>query len=103
MEFTDGQGGAIRYGQEQRPDARSDPRLNWWRDARFGMFIHWGLYAIPAGSWNGQAIAGIGEWIMLPGAYPGRANTSNWPSSSTRRSSTPTPGSRSPSGPARST
>jgi alpha-L-fucosidase len=27
-------------------------RMAWWRDARFGMFIHWGLYAIPAGKWN---------------------------------------------------
>src|SRR5438067_8096335 len=70
MEFTDGQGGAIRYGQEQRPDARSDPRLDWWREARFGMFIHWGLYAIPAGIWKGQAIPGIGEWIQLRARIP---------------------------------
>jgi alpha-L-fucosidase len=44
--------------------AERDARMAWWRDARFGMFIHWGLYAIPAGSWNGHAIPGIGEWIM---------------------------------------
>src|SRR5579862_1604470 len=31
---------------------------------KFGMFIHWGLYAIPAGEWNGQYVRGIGEWIM---------------------------------------
>jgi len=24
-------------------------RMQWWRDARFGLFIHWGLYSIPAG------------------------------------------------------
>jgi alpha-L-fucosidase len=70
MVFTDGQGGAIRYGQEQRPDARSDPRLDWWREARFGMFIHWGLYAIPAGIWKGRAIPGIGEWIQLRARIP---------------------------------
>jgi alpha-L-fucosidase len=70
MTFNDGQGGAIRYGQEQRPDARSDPRLSWWREARFGMFIHWGLYAIPAGIWKGQAIPGIGEWIQLRARIP---------------------------------
>ncbi len=23
-------------------------RMEWWTDARFGMFIHWGLYALPA-------------------------------------------------------
>ena len=44
--------------------AERDARMEWWRDARFGMFIHWGLYAIPAGEWNGKPIAGIGEWIM---------------------------------------
>ena len=31
------------------PKARPDPRLDWWREARFGMFIHWGLYAVPGG------------------------------------------------------
>jgi alpha-L-fucosidase len=35
--------------------------MNWWREARFGMFIHWGLYAIPAGEWNGEAK--YAEWI----------------------------------------
>ena len=45
--------------------ARVDhPGLAWWREARFGMFIHWGLYAIPAGVWEGEEVPGIGEWIM---------------------------------------
>jgi alpha-L-fucosidase len=61
---------AIRAGAEQRPDARQDPRLEWFRAARFGMFIHWGLYAIPAGIWKGQAIEGIGEWLMLRARVP---------------------------------
>lgn len=39
-------------------------RLAWWKDARFGMFIHWGLYSVPAGEWRGNQIGGIGEWIM---------------------------------------
>jgi alpha-L-fucosidase len=39
-------------------------RLAWWHEARFGMFIHWGLYAIPAGEWKGQMTDHIGEWIM---------------------------------------
>jgi alpha-L-fucosidase len=41
-----------------------DARMRWWRDARFGMFIHWGLYAIPAGEWNGRPVPDLGEWIM---------------------------------------
>jgi alpha-L-fucosidase len=44
--------------------AERDRRMKWWRDARFGMFIHWGLYAIPAGEWKGKKTKGIGEWIM---------------------------------------
>ena len=34
--------------------AQRDARMAWWREARFGMFIHWGLYAIPAGEWKGK-------------------------------------------------
>ena len=56
--------------RSQREEARSDPRLNWWREARFGLFIHWGLYAIPAGVWQGQEIPGIGEWIMHRAQIP---------------------------------
>jgi len=43
--------------------AESD-RTQWFREARFGMFIHWGIYAVPAGEWEGQTMKGIGEWIM---------------------------------------
>jgi alpha-L-fucosidase len=39
-------------------------RLAWWKDDRFGMFVHWGLYAIPAGEWKGQPVPGIAEWVM---------------------------------------
>lgn len=38
--------------------------MAWWREARFGMFIHWGLYAVPAGEYNGQRSKEIGEWIQ---------------------------------------
>ncbi len=41
-----------------------DARMRWWREAKFGLFIHLGLYAIPAGTWKGKRIGGIGEWIM---------------------------------------
>lgn len=44
--------------------ADRDARMQWWREARLGLFIHWGLYAIPAGVWKGQEVPGIGEWIM---------------------------------------
>src|SRR5579864_7801889 len=51
-------------------DAQREKRLAWWREARFGMFIHWGLYAVPAGEWKGQPIPGLGEWIMNHGKIP---------------------------------
>ena len=44
--------------------AQKNARMAWWRDARFGMFIHWGLYAVPAGTWKGERVNGLGEWIM---------------------------------------
>ena len=36
----------------QRTPVTQDDRMAWWREARFGMFLHWGLYAIPAGKWR---------------------------------------------------
>jgi alpha-L-fucosidase len=33
--------------------ASQDEKMAWFRDAKFGLFIHWGLYCIPAGEWNG--------------------------------------------------
>ncbi len=49
---------------------QKDARMRWWRDAKFGLFIHWGLYAIPAGEWKGEKVPGIGEWIMHRGRIP---------------------------------
>ena len=50
--------------------SEQDNKMAWWREARFGMFIHWGLYAVPAGEWNGEKIPGISEWIMLRAKIP---------------------------------
>jgi len=47
-----------------------DARMKWWREARFGMFIHWGVYSVPAGTYHGKRIDGIGEWIMCTGKIP---------------------------------
>ncbi|MCC6403423.1 MAG: alpha-L-fucosidase [Fimbriimonadaceae bacterium] len=41
-----------------------DARMKWWREARFGLFIHWGLYAIPAGVWKGKDYPGASEWLI---------------------------------------
>ncbi|MFM7223730.1 MAG: alpha-L-fucosidase, partial [Bacteroidota bacterium] len=47
-----------------------DARMQWWRDATFGMFIHWGAYAVPAGVYQGKEVKGIGEWIMNSAKIP---------------------------------
>ena len=38
--------------------------MHWWRQARFGMFIHWGIYSQAAGYWHDKPIKGDGAWIM---------------------------------------
>ena len=44
--------------------------MQWWRDARFGMFIHWGIYSVPAGVYHGHDVSFIGEWIMRSANIP---------------------------------
>jgi len=55
---------------QSKQDTAHDNRMKWWRDARFGMFIHWGVYSVPAGTYKGQKINRIGEWIMNRGKIP---------------------------------
>ncbi len=57
---------------EETKEAR-DERIAWWREARFGMFIHWGLYAIPGGTWKDKVYKeGYSEWIMFDEKIPAR-------------------------------
>ncbi len=56
--------------QDTETSAQRDARMAWWREARFGMFIHWGLYSIPAGTWHNKRIPSIGEWIMNNASIP---------------------------------
>ena len=73
--------------------AQRDARLAWFREARFGMFIHWGLYSEAAGYWKGKPTSGAGEWIMndlqiplsqyaqlVPEFDPEKFNADNWAS-----------------------
>lgn len=48
----------------------TNSRMLWWKNAKFGMFIHWGLYSILAGAWKGKEISGPSEWIMAYGGIP---------------------------------
>jgi alpha-L-fucosidase len=70
-----GAGPVAAGGRAQAPrpvDAAREARLAWFRDAKFGLFIHWGLYALPAGEWNGRTVPGLGEWIMNRAQIPVR-------------------------------
>lgn len=49
------------FAQKPKTD---DPKMDWWKEAKFGMFIHWGLYCIPSGEWNGKKTTNIAEWIL---------------------------------------
>lgn len=41
-----------------------DERLAWWREARFGCFMHWGVYSVLAGEWEGRSVSGYSEHIQ---------------------------------------
>lgn len=58
----------VNYLEE--PNEVRNNRMEWWRDATFGMFIHWGVYSVPAGVYNEERIPGIGEWIMNSAHIP---------------------------------
>ena len=52
------------------PETRQqkEQRMKWWEDARFGLFIHWGLYSVPAGEWKGET--NHAEWIRTTAQIP---------------------------------
>jgi len=56
--------GEAPAGTDPESAAAKEKRLAWFRHDKFGLFIHWGLYSIPAGYWKGQRSPGIGEWIQ---------------------------------------
>lgn len=53
---------ALQHGAH-RTGNRTDADMARWRSLRLGQFIHWGLYAIPGGEWNGKTYNGAAEWI----------------------------------------
>ncbi len=62
--FVGGCTNGFAFKADPKKPLTDDERMAWWRDARFGLFVHWGLYAVPAGTYHGKRIDGIGEWIM---------------------------------------
>ncbi len=62
---------AGRDSTGRKPETQTDlDRLASWNDDRFGMFIHWGIYSVAAGKWDGEDVDGIGEWIQFRAQIP---------------------------------
>lgn len=55
---------------DSRSSDQEHPQIGWFKDAKFGMFIHWGLYSKIAGEWKGKRYYGSGEWIMNQARIP---------------------------------
>lgn len=53
---------SLKYGAD-RLGKRQDDAMCKFRENRLGAFIHWGLYAIPGGEWNGKMYPGAAEWL----------------------------------------
>lgn len=57
------------FAQQPATD-NAHPDLSWFRNAKFGLFIHWGLYAELGGQWKGKDYYGSGEWLMNRAKIP---------------------------------
>ncbi|MDB5010352.1 MAG: alpha-L-fucosidase [Mucilaginibacter sp.] len=55
---------------DKEVSAKPNSNQQWFKDAKFGMFIHWGLFAEAGGTWNGKNYYGISEWMMNRGKIP---------------------------------
>lgn len=62
----------LKYG-DHHPGIRRDPAMNHWRQMRFGEFIHFGLYSILGGTWQGKHYNGAAEWIKAWAHIPDSA------------------------------
>lgn len=59
---TDAAGTEAGIVGDKNVPATQDEKMRWWRDAKFGMFIHYGLYSGLAGQWRGEPMGS--EWIQ---------------------------------------
>ncbi len=62
--------GSVLAESPRESAADHDARMAWWREAKFGMFVHWGIYSITGGEYKGQALPNSAEWMMNRGKIP---------------------------------
>lgn len=62
------------FGLPRQANAQSSHNdtadMSWWKHDRFGMFIHWGLYSVAAGYWNGKPINGQSAMVESTAHVP---------------------------------
>jgi len=57
---------------DKNTSGKEHPNIQWFKDAKFGLFIHWGLYSAAAGEWQGKNYYGISEWLMNTARIPAK-------------------------------
>lgn len=55
---------------DKEASEKNNPNTVWFKNAKFGMFIHWGLYSKLAGVWKDKDYYGSGEWLMNQAKIP---------------------------------
>ncbi len=59
---------SLAISAPRETQAEKDARMKWWKEARFGLFLHWGSYSVAAGEWHGKD--GYAEWIREEAHIP---------------------------------
>ena len=55
--------------EKETPEQRA-ARMEWWNSARFGMFVHWGVYSVTGGEFRGHMPTNSAEWMMNKARIP---------------------------------
>ncbi|EMI44052.1 glycosyl hydrolase [Rhodopirellula sp. SWK7] len=59
--------GTVSADEQRETQQERDARMSWWREAKFGMFVHWGVYSVVGGEHNGKKLPNSAEWMMNRG------------------------------------
>ena len=61
---------ADTHKKQVETEEQRDARMEWWREGKFGMFVHWGVYSTTGGLYKGQKLPNSAEWMMCRGRIP---------------------------------
>ena len=57
-------GNSVSAQEQVESTGADDAKMAWWREAKFGMFVHWGVYAATGGEFRGKMPTNSAEWMM---------------------------------------